>query len=104
MALVRVDRLKFAYPAGPPALTGVSLRIERGEVVLLLGVSGSGKSTLLPTLEPAAVEVRHQPGERTEQRRISRARDSQQEHHPAALEPERNTGQGPVGCRVGALQ
>src|ERR1039458_4196017 len=48
MALIEIDDISVAY--GTPAKTvldGVSLRIEEGEFVCVLGQTGCGKSTLL---------------------------------------------------------
>ncbi|MDI3323713.1 ATP-binding cassette domain-containing protein [Pontibacterium granulatum] len=45
---VKIDRISFRYsPSGDPALTGVSLVAEPGEMVAITGDTGSGKSTLM---------------------------------------------------------
>jgi ATP-binding cassette, subfamily B, bacterial len=48
---VEFEDVSFQYPGGDrPALTGVTLRIEPGEKLALVGDNGAGKSTLIKLL------------------------------------------------------
>lgn len=60
--MITLENIVKSYPNGVGAINGISLHIERGEFVFVVGDSGSGKSTLikllLKELEPTEGVIR----------------------------------------------
>jgi putative ABC transport system ATP-binding protein len=78
--VLRVREASMVYPGGVTALDGVSLDIDNGELIAIVGPSGSGKSTLLNimgTLDrptSGAVEISGQDITALDDRQISALR------------------------------
>jgi len=50
LAMIDARDISKSYLRGVPVLDGVTLSLQRGEMVALIGASGSGKSTLIRTI------------------------------------------------------
>ncbi|SHK29034.1 ABC transporter ATP-binding protein [Paramaledivibacter caminithermalis] len=48
--IINIKKLKFTYKGGKDALKGIDLRVEKGEILGIMGENGGGKSTLLKNI------------------------------------------------------
>jgi len=62
MALIEIGNVTKVYPGGVGAVNGVTLDVEEGETLVLIGTSGSGKTTLMKMvnrlIEPTSGTIR----------------------------------------------
>ena len=55
---IEIKNLHFTYPAGVEALSGISLNIDSGEQVAIVGQNGAGKTTLVKHLNGLLLPIR----------------------------------------------
>ncbi len=59
--MITINNVSKVYPNGSQAVKNITLEIEKGEFVFIIGSSGSGKSTLIKMLmkelDPSSGEI-----------------------------------------------